>query len=160
MRTRVAALVCVLAASAVANSTASAAGRPAGVTWAGRHFTTAVALGTWLHGRGITYSEWAARHPAGVYLLSHPKPKPKPKPKPALAAVVPPRPQEASPAAFVVLPVAALLVLLGLFPLRRLELGGYALPSLLRTRTLELRVTAFASAAVLLVGLVLTQTLG
>ena len=53
---------------------ASAKPAPEGVTWGGRHFTDRAAFAGWLGRHGIGYSTWAARHPLGAYLLTHPAP--------------------------------------------------------------------------------------
>jgi hypothetical protein len=55
--------------------------KAAGVSWGGRTFTTKQGLGSWLSGRGASYSTWAKRHPAAAKLLKGPVPKPKPAPR-------------------------------------------------------------------------------
>jgi hypothetical protein len=145
------------AGAAVSGRTAA----PAGVTWGHRHFASKHALAAWLAARGVTYRAWAARHPHGAHLLTHPKPKPEP------VRVVPPvlrlpLTQQAGgshPAGYV-LPLVLLLVLVGLLPLRRLAESGRAVPDAVLTRALEIRAAAFASAAVLVLGLLLTRVFG
>lgn len=40
-----------------------------GVVWGGRVFESKSSLATWLHSRGVTYSTWAARHPALAHVF-------------------------------------------------------------------------------------------
>jgi hypothetical protein len=83
-----------LVVAAVASLALAAAGvsvgapvKGQGVTWAGIHFADPAALSAWLGGRGVTYRDWASRHPRGVFLMTHPRPKPaQPATLPATAA--------------------------------------------------------------------------
>ena len=63
-----------IAVALLAAGAATGAPKPAGVTWGSVHFTDPGKLGSWLSGRGVRYADWARRHPAALYLLTHPAP--------------------------------------------------------------------------------------
>jgi hypothetical protein len=67
-----------IALALLAAGAANGAAKPAGVTWGSVHFTDPGKLGSWLSRRGVRYSDWARRHPAAVYLLTHPAPPAQP----------------------------------------------------------------------------------
>lgn len=67
-----------IALALVAAGAANGAPKPAGVTWGSVHFTDPGKLGSWLSGRGVRYSDWARRHPAALYLLTHAAPPARP----------------------------------------------------------------------------------
>ncbi len=46
-------------------------GQPKAVAWGAHVFPNRAGLEAWLRERGIAYSVWAARHPAGVSLIEH-----------------------------------------------------------------------------------------
>jgi hypothetical protein len=58
----------------VAAGTAAGAPKPAGITWGSIRFTDPGKLSSWLGSRGVRYDDWAERHPAARYLLTHPAP--------------------------------------------------------------------------------------
>src|SRR5215203_2130795 len=74
------------------NSNPAAPGESGALVWGDGLFTNPLELQAWLRIRGVTYKEWAQKHPAGVKLLA-PQPVPlakkskvvakKPAPKPA-----------------------------------------------------------------------------
>jgi Na+-transporting methylmalonyl-CoA/oxaloacetate decarboxylase gamma subunit len=64
-----------IALALLAAGTADGAPKPAGVTWGSVHFTDPGKLGSWLSDRGVRYGDWARRHPAALYLLTHPAPR-------------------------------------------------------------------------------------
>src|SRR5215203_6553848 len=80
------------------NSNPAAPGESGALVWGDGLFTNPLELQAWLRIRGVTYKEWAQKHPAGVKLLA-PQPVPlakkskvvakKPAPKPAAKPGVP-----------------------------------------------------------------------
>jgi hypothetical protein len=68
-------MLAVLALVLVGAGAAAAAPKPAGVTWGSIHFTDPGELSSWLSRRGVRYEDWARRHPAARYLLTHPAPR-------------------------------------------------------------------------------------
>ena len=79
-------------------SNPAAPGESGALVWGDGLFTNALELQAWLRIRGVSYKEWAQKHPAGVKLLA-PQPVPlakkpkvvvkKPAPKPAAKAAAP-----------------------------------------------------------------------
>jgi len=79
-------------------SNPAAPGESGALVWGDGRFTNPLELQAWLRIRGVTYKEWAQKHPAGVKLLA-PQPVPlakkskvvakKPAPKPAAKPGVP-----------------------------------------------------------------------
>jgi hypothetical protein len=78
-----------IALALLAAGAAAGAPKPAGVTWGSIHFTDRGTLSSWLSRRGVLYADWARRHPAALYLLTHPAQSPRP-------AVATPRPVSGS----------------------------------------------------------------
>lgn len=64
-------MLVVIALALIGASAAAAAPNPAGVTWGSIHFTDPGKLGSWLSKHGVRYEDWARRHPAAQYLLTH-----------------------------------------------------------------------------------------
>jgi hypothetical protein len=92
--------------------------KPAGVTWAGTHFTTPTSLSRWLGRHGVRYRDWARRHPRGRYLMTHPAtvpprrvtaPRPRSTPPPGSPAATA---RSSSPLVIVFLAIGALLFIL------------------------------------------------
>ena len=87
-------------------------GEEGALIWGDGVFTNALELEAWLRVRGVSYKQWARRHPHAVKLLAPPpgetrvaapaKPKPVAKPKPAPAPApkqgVPTKPKPVAPA--------------------------------------------------------------
>lgn len=65
----------VITLALLAAGAATAAPKPAGVTWGSIHFTDPGKLASWLTNRGIRYEDWARRHPRARFLLTHPAPR-------------------------------------------------------------------------------------
>jgi hypothetical protein len=63
-----------IALALVGAGAAAATPQPAGITWGSVHFTDPGKLSSWLSSRGVRYADWAERHPAARYLLTHPAP--------------------------------------------------------------------------------------
>jgi hypothetical protein len=72
------ALLLGIAIALLAAGVAAGAPKPAGVTWGSIHFTDPGRLSSWLSRRGVRYADWARRHPAARYLLTHPAPRARP----------------------------------------------------------------------------------
>jgi hypothetical protein len=69
----------ILAATAVAifwprpvESTPAAPGQAGLLVWGDGVFANPLELDAWLRIRGVTYAEWARRHPAGVKIITSP----------------------------------------------------------------------------------------
>jgi hypothetical protein len=71
MRLGAVAVAVVVVVLALGGGAVSARVDPAGVTWAGKHFSSTAKLRSWLSARGISYRDWARRHPGGAYLMTH-----------------------------------------------------------------------------------------
>ena len=91
-------------------SNPEAPGESGALVWGDGLFTNPLELQAWLRIRGVTYKEWAQKHPAGVKLLAPQpvplakkpkvvakKPAPKPAAKPAVPAAKPAPPWRALP---------------------------------------------------------------
>ena len=48
---------------------AASTGKPTGLVWGERVFTSRGTLGHWLHVRGVAYSVWSGRHPPAAKRL-------------------------------------------------------------------------------------------
>jgi hypothetical protein len=47
------------------------AARSSGLLWGGKRFSTRTGFDAWLRPRGLSYSRWARKHPAGRRILTH-----------------------------------------------------------------------------------------
>jgi len=59
------------AATAAAPTRGHPAGRSSGLLWGGKRFSTRREFDAWLRPRGLSYSRWARKHPAGRRILAH-----------------------------------------------------------------------------------------
>ena len=99
-------------------------GQPTSVVWADRVYSNKHDLATWLRSRGVTYTRWAARHPATAQILER-----RPAREPAAGAPSRPRAlgDSRDPAMAIALALASLLGLLALGVTLRVQLPRLAL---------------------------------